>query len=408
MSHVIFQDTSQFIAEDAQNIGGRTLARKHLKIKSLAKIKSCTLFVLAASTSSKAPLQIRVNNRQMGAIEPVAARIGRFFWYAVPVKRSLLKTGVNRIALECPDGLWQLALTGTENRSQSYRSDDGGRTWLNRQLGRYHAVKGEYVIRLRVEDGSAARFPRFVYEKSNCPELKMLRDALPASLKTSKDTWTAAKKLSSYIARSLRYYNALDSGGYAPWNYFEIMHDNARNIKARKANKPIPSIVMCVHFTVAFVQAATALGMRCRCIVSTQGMGTGNGHFFPEVYLSETDTWAVIDPTIDGYFVDDDGRPMSVMAIHANRNHLKKALRLGPAAKCLGERQTKFIVNSVKNGSTYANISYWRRNDFFGAPQFCPTYHGAVIYYEPDLVWIAGDDPLIGAFVYDYREDKNA
>ena len=403
MPQVISTDTSQFIPTDAQSVHGNIQARKHLKIKTLAKVQSVELSLLAACESPRKPLTVRINDRPAGTIDPSAGRGVKYQWYSLPIKTSLLKSGVNRIALSCPDGRWDLPLTTSPARSTSYRSDDGGKTWLNRHLGRYHAVTGEYILRLRLEDNRAERFPRFVYENDKTAQLADVRAALPASVKKPAAAWPQAQRLSSHIARTLRYFNSHDAANYTPWDYFEILHDNAVNIAAQKAGKPISHIVMCVHFTVAFVQAATALGLRTRCMVSTQGIGTGNGHFFPEVFLPETNTWAMIDPTVDAWFVDENDQPLSAMAIHANREHLSDALRLGSAAKSLGERQKGFIQNSIKNGSTYANLAYWRRTDFFSYPQFCPTYHGAITYYESDLVWIAGDDPLISAFVYDYR-----
>jgi len=129
----------------------------------------------------------------------------------------------------------------------------------------------------------------------------------------------------------------------------------------------------------------------------------GLGHFFPEVWLPEESRWVVVDGNCDLCFVDKNGQPKSAVELYPNRRELKQWASFGPGFKHQAKRLEGFIERCVKKGATYRNIGYWRRNDFFTHPEKAATYHGSLVYCEPDIVWIQGDEPLLEAFPYDCR-----
>jgi hypothetical protein len=265
-------------------------------------------------------------------------------------------------------------------------------------------VNGELVVRLRLDGASTTRRPRFISESRKDAQVVNLRAALPAHLKKNAEPFTRARSLASYLAARLTYVNRLDGATrYSPWNYWEILRANEENKRTVRGGDRPGNIVFCVHFTIAFVQAATALGLRARCAVTTDGIHKTGGHFFPEVWLPQHRKWAIADPTGDFCFVDETGVPKSALELYDNRDKVRQWLRFGPSARYHTGRLKDFLHESVAPAATYRNVGYWRRSDFFSHPGLAAAEHGNIPYCEPDIVWIKGDDPALEAFPYDCR-----
>jgi len=408
MSRMIFTDSVNILAEHAQPIGGNTQARKILKAPKPDRFERGRLFLLARKARAGAsPLTIHVNDRRAAAIKGASTAARSFSWYEVAVPKAAIKAGNNEIVLSSKSSQpydWYVALTATVRPAKSYVSVDRGKNWTNTHLGRFSAVTGEYIVRLRLDDGTAVKEPKFIAEDPDNSELRRLRKSLPSSLTNPRlDTFTRAKRLCSRIACSFMYFNTSDAPAYSPWNYWQILQTNAENIAAVGRGESARYIVMCVHFAVAFVQAATALGITARCAVSTGAIGKPTGHFFPEVWLGELGRWGKIDPTVDIHFVNDDGIPLAGADVYPNRARLKDYARYGRGWEHQKKRNGAFVKDMVLTSMSYRCIGYWRRNDFFSHPEAAPTRHGSITYFEPEIVWTHGTGPALAAFPYDCR-----
>jgi len=407
MSRVIFTDNNRVLPEHAQPIGAEVAARKRLHIERIGRVDGARLFFFARRMRTNMPkMTVAVNGRQIGQVGAVARAAG-FGWFSVNVPPEALRRGDNDIVLAsptCTPGDWRLALAATPRPAQSFASPDGGKTWGAEHLGRFAAMTGEYLVRLRLDDGQPIPEPEFIPEPDSCPELGRLRQALPEPVVAAgPDTYERARQLGTWLARRLTYANTDDASQYCPWNFWEILRGNDDNKRALQRGRPTPNIVMCVHFAVAYVQAATALGVKARCMVCTAGIHTSHGHFFPEVWLPERECWAVVDPTGDFVFIDEDGAPRGACDLYAHRDRLPAWLTYGPGWARHRKRLGGFRDVCVRSGATYRNLGYWRRHDFFSHPEEAASVHGAVSYCEPDIVWLQGDDQRLAAFPYDCR-----
>ena len=403
-----YNDNNHILPEHAQGVGGKVQIKKVLKVERVGGSHRATLFVYLGQRAVSKVIGVHVNGKKVGTIACGNVACEGFRWHQVEVPPKRLRAGNNQIVLTCDSQnmpAWRVGVAITDEPGGSFVSKDGGRTWSNRRLGQFAAITGEYLIRLRVYDGSTTRRPRFVSEQPESLRLRQLRAELPEDIRECRcDTFSRLRKLSSYLAKTLVYFNAGQAIRYCPWDYRHIMQANADNKAMIRRRKQPENIVMCVHFAAAFAQAALSLGAKVRCMVSTWDIHSPNGHFFPEVWLEDLGRWVVIDPTGDFAFINDNGEPIGSEMLYQNRRKLSKWIDFGPGWASHRSKKLKIVEDWVISGKVYRNLGYWRRNDFLSHPEYAATSHGAVTYCEPDIVWIAGDDPCLEAFPYDCRD----
>lgn len=402
---MVFTDGNRVLPAHAQAVGGAAMVRKVLHTD--APIESgATLFIFAKKTRPGAPaLSATVNGEAAGIAGQRNPHPGSFAWFALEVAATVLRPGENVVTLGAPDaryGDWLLPLATTAAPGGSFASSDAGRSWTNQWLGRYSAVTGEYLIRLRIDDGASEQIPAFVHEAPDGAEFARIRAALPKRLRDgSGDSFRRARRLSTWLARTLVY---VGPGTYCPWRFWDVIRANAENRQLLRRGASPAWNVMCVHFAAAYMQAALALGLRSRCMISTAAIHGGLGHFFPEVWLPERERWAIVDPTGDFVFIDGHGEPKSAVELSAQPHRVRDWLQCGPGWARHVAHLESFRASCVVTGKTYRNVGYWRRNDFLSHPELTASTHGAVTYCEPDIVWLRGGDPVLKAFPYDCRD----
>ena len=405
---MIYSDSNSILPYHAQPIRPDLPAKKILRVSTSKNTQGGTLyFVGERSSSGPGELIVKFNERPIGRL-PHHPKGRMLPWNALEVPAKLIKRGRNEVTFSMgtgSPGSWVLGFTSTGNPGDSYTSSNDGQTWRNKNIGAYSAINGEFIVRLRLGGNASPRKPRLVTESSTSGQLVTLRKTLPDHLKkTGVAPFTRARRLCSWLSAKLTWVTG-DHGAvrYTPWNYWDILRDNAENERLMGQDKTPRNVTMCVHFTAAFVQAATALGLKARSVITTSGLREEGGHCFPEVWVDSLKKWAICDPTGDFCFLDENATPMAACELYDNRSNLRKWLTLGRSAPRHAKRLRAFSEECVKTGLTYRNVGYWRRTDFFSHPDAAPSFHGSVTYCEPDLVWIKGDDPLIKAFPYDCR-----
>ncbi len=408
---LIYTDNNQIIGDQAQPVGGAILACKILLVKKSLEGRKGDLFIFVNPLVVRpAPLDIRFNGRRIGKLQGRRSDEIIFRWQKISIPKNLIQAGENEILFSSStsgEPAWELALAVGSEPASDRVSHDGGKTWSNTHLGKYSAINGSFVVRLRINDDRPVPEPPFIHEVAGHEQLRRLRNVLPETLKDNRmNMLDRTRRLSTWLCSKLIYSNS--GPRYCPWNFWRIIQANEENRRAAKAGKTLPNTVMCVHFAVAYVQAALALGWNARCVVSTEDNHTMSGHFFPEVWFDEWNRWGVVDPTGDFCFLDEKGIPRSAVELFNSRRKIPRWIRLGPGWKHNAPQLRKFIKTCVLNGSTYRNIAYWRRNDFFSHPDQTPPSHGSITYCEPDLVWVFGDDPYIPAFPFDCRKNERA
>ena len=403
----VFSDGNQVFGEHSQNVGNAVQGKKLLRVAGKPGNNRATLFIYARKVCQGRNLSVRLNGKRMGELSGNSKCDADYRWHMMPVAAGHLRVGRNEVILssDSPGACgWEVGLASCSEPADSFISRDGGSTWTNRHLGRFAAMNGEYIIRLRVHDNSATAPPDLVCEQADHSQLRLIRNSLPASITDgSADAFKHLRRLSGWLAKKLVYLNAGQAHRYVPWDYWQIMQANEENQKRIRQGKPPCNIVMCVQFAVAFTQAATALGEKVRCAVSTWSIHSGYGHFFPEVWLEELGRWVVVDPTGDYVYINDDGEPVGVDVLYDNRRRLGKWVRFGPGWESHRGEKEQSHRKLVLSGKVYRNSGYWRRTDFASHPELTATAHGAITYCEPDIVWTQGDDSCIAAFPYDCR-----
>lgn len=402
---MIYRDGNRVLPDHAQPLGGPLRARKVLLLPTdSGGGRAGSLYLLARRLAGPVDrLAAAVNGQAVSVESP--KRTGAFGWYRAAVPASFLRAGANQVEIAAPGagpGDWRLALSAGGEGRDSVLSRDGGKTWSPRDLGRFAALDGEWLVRLRLAGGAPTPPPPFLEEPFDHPELERIRAFLPGRLSAGGDTLTRAGRVSTWVARRLFYLNSAPADLYTPWNFWEIMRADGENRRARAAGQRPRHVVMCVHFAVVMVQALLALGVRARCAVSTWALDSGLGHFFPEVWLPEEARWVVVDPTGDFLFRDGAGRVLGAAGLYPNRGRLREMIRFGPGVKSQGQLRS-FFEGSVLTGKCYRNLGYWRRNDFFSRPEQAPGSHGTICYCEPDIVWTHGSDDRLPAFPHDCR-----
>ena len=321
----------------------------------------------------------------------------------VPNGGGVLRAGVNRVELWTDSrhqNSWTVALEGGHASPRSFLSTDGGASWQNERMGACHVQRGEYVVRLRCDLPPASAPPPppsphvpFVWEQPDHPRLAELRELISPAIRqrAAVDSWQAARELASWVSRAWPYTNVTDADRYTPWDPWTILAGHDRR-----------AFRMCVHYGIVFTCASLALGIPCRCVVTSDSFTGKAGHFICEVWDERFNQWSAVDPNLDAVFIDETGRPLAAHELHGRGDQLASAARLGPGAAYHERRLGAFLHGQVLTGKCFRLTGVWKRNDFISRPDQTPPAHGQEAYCETEIVWRAGAaaDEETGMFPY--------
>ncbi len=349
------------------------------------------------------PLQIAINGNPLPPLQPSSLAV--FHWYEVPLPANLLKPGENWFEFWTDStamNAWSLALEGGAQGAGSQISADGGKTWRNHHMGYLNASCGEYLVRVRLEEGEDPEPPAWTPEDPGCPALTALRRLLPGAALEDRPAIERVRALSAWISTAWEYRSSAKAAQYAPWDIETIL---AWGQAKRGHNSQLP-IVMCVHYGVAFVTACQAAGLAARAAVFTQNVTGFYGHFTAEVWLPEFKKWVYVDPNADA-LVYKDGLPLSIPETRRLRPDLGRYVSWGPGLNYqLSNPEMKDFTANYAAAPFMDHRSLWWRADFLSNPQYSPPGHGSLCYCETGLVWEKKDlDEGMAMFPYFGDED---
>ena len=359
-------------------------ARKVLNLPSTAAAGA--LYILArAYPDSDHPLRLAVNNTEIDPVEPESA--GRYQWYEVSVPAALLQPGPNTFELwtdATAMNAWSVGMEAGHQTPKSAISDDSGASWRHQQMGYLNAIRGEYVVRLRLAEGEDPTPPAIVWEDPSHPRLEHLRQILPAAARGEGPTLERVRALTSWLSSSWEHTSSARAAQYAPWDAETILAWGP----AQSGHNGQRPIAMCVHYGAALVSCCQAVGIPARCAVFTGGINTISGHFTAEVYFEDWDKWVMVDPNLD-VILWQDNAPLSVSEIQQAGPDLSDLIEWGPGTEF--QRQFPHIQEWIRDvllpGACFKHRSVWFRADLLSRPELSPPGHGSTSYCEAGLVW---------------------
>jgi hypothetical protein len=367
-----------------------TTYRRARKVLDLPQTeRPAILYVLARPyPGTEQPLHLSING-ELIAVQPKADAAYR--WYEVPVDAAWLREGANTVdfwADATAMNAWSLAMEPGHAQPGSFISDDGGQTWRNQKMGYLNALRGEYIVRLRLAEGEDPAPPAMVWEDPANPRLAALREILPSRARDRGPTLARARVLSAWLASSWEHTSSSRASQYAPWDAETIIAWG----KARSGHNAQLPIVMCVHYAVAFVSCCQALGLYARCAALTPAVNSWDGHFVAEVWAEEHAKWVMVDPNTDAVFWKG-GTPLSIAEIQQEGAGLGRLIEWGPGTAFQRgfPHMVEFIQGNLEQGLCFRHRGIWPRADFLSHPELSPPGHGTVVYCETGFVWETRD-----------------
>ena len=216
MSRLYHTEEGRVLPSLCEELTVHRRARKVLRLPSTSA--AGRLFILArARRGSASPLRLAVNDSESAAIQPVTP--GRYRWYETAVDLSHLASGDNAFEFWTDStamDAWSLAIEPGHAEPESWLSDDGGLGWRNDRMGYLNAVRGEYVVRLRLGEGEDPPPPPMVWEDPNDPRVAALPDMLPSDARDGRSTLDRVRALSSWLASSWEHANSAVAMQLAP------------------------------------------------------------------------------------------------------------------------------------------------------------------------------------------------
>ena len=386
MSRVFYSETGHVVPTLCEELTDYRRARKVLHLPDTAE--PAMLFVLARPyPGSEFPLSISVNGAEVPG--PLPGSRDFYGWYEVPVPPSLLVAGANvcEFWTDAPAmNAWSLAIENGHREPESFVSTDGGKTWRNEKMGYLNVSRGEYVVRVRLAEGTDPAPPLMVWEASSTPRLRRLRQMLPHHVLQAGATLDRVRALTTWVCTRWEY--RCVGGIYAPWDAETIMAWG----QAARGHDDREPIVMCVHYAVTLVSCCMAAGIPARCAIFTGMINGHNGHFTAEVWFEEFGKWVMVDPTLDAILFKD-GVPLSVKEIQQAGSDLTDLVEWGPGYDFQIKNPVigPWIRATFLNGVCFRHRSIWPRTDFLAHPELTPAWHGSTSYCETNLVWEAKD-----------------
>jgi len=356
-----------------------------------------TLYVLAKSRRDcTAPLRLSVNGHPF-ALEPRSPYHESLTWFSIVLGSEHLQPGGNVVELWAESAAmdsWMLGVEGGADRPNSSLSLDGGQTWQSERMSIRHNIRGEYVIRLRLDDPALSdpSPPEFTWEPPDCARLTNLREMIPNEIQAMNDQWEQARALAAWVSCQWTYSGDDKSGEvkeYCPWDALTILSWSKSNFGQYQSNP----VAFCVHYAVVFVSAATALGLSARAVCGTDHAAEGKGgHFVGEVWIQKWQKWCHLDPMCDLAFVRD-GVPLSTEEICADQGDgLLLLIQVGSGLARSDPGRSTALVNAFGAGGPFGQWAVWPRTDFLSHPELTPPAHGVCSYCETDWFWARRED----------------
>lgn len=398
MSQLYYTEQGNVVSTLCEELTSYRRAQKVLHLP--ATQKGGTLYFLArCSAAASTPLRLSINGTVLTPIAPDSH--DRYTWNSVPLDASFLKAGANVVEfwtdVTAMDG-WSLAIEGGHVGPQSSVSDDAGRSWRNNRMAYLNVLSGEYIVRIRLQEGQDAPPPAFQWEDRAHPRVQSFRRLLPPGASGNGTRMQVVRALSAWISQSWSHINSLAASVYAPWDPETILSWG----KARKGHDGRVPVVMCVHYGVAMVSACQALGIPARCAVLWGTLNGMDGHFAAEVWFDEFQKWVFVDPNVDAIFIKD-GIPLSIPEIRDAGDRLSPLIEWGEGARSQRSNPNieRFLDELFLPGVLFRHRAVWPRADFLSHPECSPPGHGSTSYAETPLVWEAADlDRGFGMFPY--------
>jgi hypothetical protein len=283
---------------------------------------------------------------------------------------------------------WSLAIEPGHAQPESFASDDGGATWRNERMAYLNAVRGEYVVRVRLDAGDDPPPPAPVWERPTNPRVAHLRQILPAPAAAPGRLMDRVRALTSWLSTSWEHTGSALASQYAPWDAPTILAWGS----ARAGHAGQRPIAMCVHYAVSFVSACQAAGIAARCAPITGAINGFDGHFVAEVWFDEYGKWVAVDPNVDAVFWRDN-TPLSLPEIQGIQGDLGPCVEWGPGSgfQRRNPRLAAWLETTYLPGHCFRHRSVWPRADFLTHPELTPPGHGTTPYCETALVWEARD-----------------
>jgi len=345
-----------------------------------------TLFILARQNNPSAgPLRFSANKTELSPIEPAGP--GRYRWYSVPIDPSKLVTGPNVFEFwgdETAMTAWALAIEAGHANPESYISDDAGGSWRNSRMGYLNVLRGEYVVRMRLDEGNDPPPPRMAWEEPDNARVSHLRAIAPSPVLAAGALLDRVKSLSTWLSTSWEHTNSMRASQYAPWDAETILAWGKSQV-GHNGQRPN---VMCVHYAVAFVSFCQAFGIYARGTAVGRTVNGPDGHFVAEVWFPEFKKWGMVDVNLDSMMWKD-RVPMSISEVREAGSDLASLVRWGPGTNFQLTNPTikSFIDNTYLTGNCFKHRGVWSRADFLSHPELAPAGHGSISYCESALVW---------------------
>jgi hypothetical protein len=370
-----------------EELTARRRARKELTLP--ATRGEAQLYVLAAShRENTLPLRLAINGQEQPSISPDGAS---YRWYTTCLMASQLVDGPNRFEFWTDShamDAWSLAVEYGDPTSRSWISIDTGDTWHRDRIGHLYVASGEYVVRVRLEEGRDPAPPDVIPAAAGQPDLDEIRTLVPVEALGPRDVTDRVRVLATWTASAWRYRNERQGEQYAPWDPLTILAWG-RDDLGHDDRLPI---VMCMHYAVVFVSACAAVGISARPVVLADDANGLDGHFAAEVWLPDLQRWIYVDPNHDAMFYAD-GHPMSVSEIRSAGVDLAGLVAWGPGhpLQSRSPRMRRWIRDVFLSGLCFRHRGAWPYADFTVHPDRLPAAHGAAGYSELDFVWETRD-----------------
>lgn len=387
MSKLYATESGRQIPTLGEELTVRRRARKELTLP--ATRGDARLYVLAASRRGNTlPLRLAINGTEQPSIEPGGPS---YRWYERVVPASRLVVGRNRFEFWTDShamDAWSLAVEYGHPASRSWVSIDLGQTWRRDRIGHLHIAPGEYVARVRLEEGHDPAPQTVVPASSEQPDVDVIRTLVPQEALGPGVVLDRVRALATWTSRAWRYRNERQGEQYAPWDPLTILAWGRDDLGH---NDRLP-IAMCMHYTIVFVSACASVGISARPVVLADDPNGFRGHFAAEVWLPDLRRWIYVDPNEDAIF-STSGYPMSVAEIRSAGPDLSRFVAWGPGhtfqSRSPGMR--RWIRDVFLSGLCFRHRGAWPYADFTVRPDRLPPAHGVAAYSELDLVWEARD-----------------
>jgi len=344
-----------------------------------------TLHLLAKPFQDcRQPLRVQVNDH-LFTLEP--APTSYLSWHELPLELEHLRPGVNTVEIwsdnTALDG-WAVGMESGYRPAGSRLSLDGGQSWQNERMGITHALSGEYIVRLRLENPALRdpEPPAFVWERPDCPQFAAVREAIPVEIREVADLWERARALAAWVSTQWEYRNTRGGIEYAPWDALTILSWG----RAKRGMVQPNPIVMCVHFGIVFVTCALALGIPARSVCCNGGSPHTVGHFISEVWIERWNKWCQVDGNCDVVYMRN-GVPLSVDELSRLGDEAGSLAVTGAGYERQGDFIKQFVHDFMLNGQVYQHWAVWPRNDYLSYPELTPPSHGSTEYAEAAWRW---------------------